>query len=151
GKEDDLVEVFRDYFQNQLHDINEQASLLKAIYDQEYDSARALTKYDFEDEFYRTDIARKEKMYDGIVKRLQDVDLVKDVGGYKAETIAWANTGKKVQPSGLLIFPAALFLGVLSGFGLAYLAEMTDKSFRSVEEVRRRLGLSVVGQIPFLK
>src|SRR5262249_23423984 len=41
-------------------------------------------------------------------------------------------------------------VGVLCGFGLAYLAERTDKSFRTADEVRRRLGLTVVGQIPLI-
>jgi len=45
----------------------------------------------------------------------------------------------------------AIFLGFLSGFGLAYLAEVSDKSFRTPEEIRRRLGLPVVGHIPFLR
>jgi hypothetical protein len=38
----------------------------------------------------------------------------------------------------------------LGGIGLAYLAEMTDRSFRSPEDIRRRLGLQIVGQIPML-
>ncbi len=45
----------------------------------------------------------------------------------------------------------ALFLGLLLGGGLAYLAELTDKSFRSPEDVRRRLGLPIMGFIPRLK
>ena len=42
------------------------------------------------------------------------------------------------------------FLGLVIGGGLAYLAEMSDKSFRSIEEVRQRLGLTVIGQVPAL-
>jgi len=45
----------------------------------------------------------------------------------------------------------SLFLGLLLGSGLAYLAEMTDKSFRSPEDVRRRLGLQIMGVIPLVK
>jgi capsular exopolysaccharide synthesis family protein len=42
-----------------------------------------------------------------------------------------------------------VFLGLLGGVGLAYLAEVTDKSFRTPEEIRRRLGLPIIGHIPF--
>src|SRR5262249_43267395 len=53
--------------------------------------------------------------------------------------------------SALQTILAGLFLGMLAGVGLAYLAEFTDRGFRSSEEVRRRLGLPLVGHIPFLK
>src|SRR5262249_50834335 len=43
-----------------------------------------------------------------------------------------------------------LFLGLLAGVGLGYLAESSDKSFRTPQEIRRRLGLPVVGHIPTL-
>ena len=43
----------------------------------------------------------------------------------------------------VIVFPVALVLGLLSGFGLAYGAEASDKTFRSAEEIRKRLGLAV--------
>src|SRR5436190_3004001 len=42
-------------------------------------------------------------------------------------------------------------LGLLAGVGLAYLADVADKSFRSPEEIRDHLGLPLVGHIPFFK
>jgi capsular exopolysaccharide synthesis family protein len=40
--------------------------------------------------------------------------------------------------------------GIALGFGLAYLADFTDKSFRSPQEIQQRLGLTVIGHIPFI-
>jgi capsular exopolysaccharide synthesis family protein len=42
-------------------------------------------------------------------------------------------------------------MGLLLGCGLAFLAEVFDKSFRSLEDVRQRLQLPIVGQVPHLK
>ncbi len=42
----------------------------------------------------------------------------------------------------------ALLLGLAAGVALAWVAEVTDKSFRTPDEVRRRLGLAVVGHVP---
>jgi succinoglycan biosynthesis transport protein ExoP len=54
----------------------------------------------------------------------------------------------KVAPS----LPQSLLLagviGLVFGLSLAYLAELTDKSFRSPEDIRKRLGLPVIGHIP---
>jgi capsular exopolysaccharide synthesis family protein len=147
----DTLETFRDYFKQQLNHVELSEKLLASLFKEEYDAAKALTAYELEDEGYRTDIALKEKLYDGLIKRLQDVDLVKEVGGYDASIIAPPNLGKKIHPSALLVFAVACFLGMLGGLGLAYLAERKDKSFRSIEEVRRRLGLTVVGQIPAIR
>jgi succinoglycan biosynthesis transport protein ExoP len=144
------LEFFQQYLKQQLHQIEMSEGLLAELFKEEYDRAKSLTSFEIEDEGFRTDIARSQKLYDSIIKRLQDIDLVKD-GGYDAKTISPPVLGKKVHPSGLIIFPAALFLGALGGFGLAYLAEMLDQGFHSVEEVRQRLGLPVVGFISSLK
>jgi capsular exopolysaccharide synthesis family protein len=48
----------------------------------------------------------------------------------------------------ILVFPAAIFLGLVGGFGMAYLVELRDKSFRSAEEIRRRLDYQVIAHIP---
>ncbi len=45
---------------------------------------------------------------------------------------------------------SGLLLGTLAGAGLGYLAELSDKGFRTAEEIRRRLGLAVIGHIPQL-
>jgi capsular exopolysaccharide synthesis family protein len=39
-------------------------------------------------------------------------------------------------------------LGLLGGFGLGYLAEFTDKRFRTPDEIRKALGLPVIGHMP---
>ncbi len=44
----------------------------------------------------------------------------------------------------------ALLLGSIGGIGLAYAAEWTDEGFHDPEEIRRRLGVPVVGHVPFL-
>ena len=146
----DPVELYRVYFTQQLNHLEISEKLLKDLFKEEFDTAKALASYDMKDEAFRVDIDRTQKLYDSIIKRLQEVDLIKDVGGYDARNIAPPAIGKKVAPSALMIFPAALLLGGLGGFALAYLAEVTDKTFRNVDEVRQRLGLPVVGQIPYL-
>src|SRR5207248_10422802 len=38
--------------------------------------------------------------------------------------------------------------GIACGFGLAYLVDVSDRSFRTPTEIRRRLGWPVLGHIP---
>src|SRR5262249_23601825 len=74
----------------------------------------------------------------------------KDIGGYDARVISPAGIGGKVAPNAVQILFVAGVIGLLSGIGLAYLSDVSDKSFRTPEEVRRRLGPPVVGHIPFV-
>jgi capsular exopolysaccharide synthesis family protein len=125
--------------------------LLTAAYEKEHAEVRTLTGYEIKEEHLRTDIARTQSLYDAIVKRLQDVSLVKQAGGYNARIITPPLLGRKVAPKAIIVFPIAILLGAFLGIGLVYLAEISDHSFRSPEEVGKRLSLSVVGCLPHMK
>ncbi len=112
------------------------------------DEAQKLAAYEVEDVKLTNDIARTKQLYEGIIKRLQEVGFAKDFGGYDARIVSAAGPGKKVEPRAPLVFSLAALLGLLGGLGLGYLGEITDKSFRTAEEIRRRLGLPIIGHIP---
>ena len=145
------VELYRDYFTLHLNHLQIADKLLADLYKEEFIAVKSMADHEVDDERMRRNIGITQKLLESIIKRLEDVSFVKDVGGYEARTIAPPTIGRKISPRPMMIFPAALFLGGLVGFGLAYWAELTVKSFRTVEEVRRRLGLAVAGQIPFLQ
>ncbi len=69
---------------------------------------------------------------------------------YEAQMLSPPTLAQKVEPRLFVIMVLSTIFGLLGGFGLAYLADMTDKSFRSPEEIRRRLNIPVVGHIPIL-
>jgi capsular exopolysaccharide synthesis family protein len=123
---------------------------LDALLKQEEGEARKLEHYEIQDEAFRTDIARTTKVLDQTLKRLEEINLVRDFGGYDARVIAEPGVGFKVSPIAWQFLLAGAFLGGLAGAGGAYLLDRADKSFRSPEEVRKRLGLPLVGHIPYL-
>lgn len=120
----DPVELYCQYCKQELRHVEIAEQLLAESYKKEQDSARELTAYEIEDEGFRTEIDRQQKLYESVVKQLQHIDLVKDMGGYDARTISPPSVGKKVRPNALLIFSGAGFLGVVAGLGLAFLAEI---------------------------
>lgn len=147
----DPVELHIQYLKQQINHSRISEKMFTDLLENEQAEARKLTQYELQDEAFRNDIMRTQQLYTGVVKRLQDTDLVKGYGGFVAQTISPAGSTKKVSPSAILVFPMALFLGLCGGVGLAWLAEISDKSFRSPEEIRRRLGLSVLAQIPLVE
>jgi capsular exopolysaccharide synthesis family protein len=146
----DALELHLQYLRQKLRQVNASEQLLADLFRKEDEEGRKLAGFEIQEEGLRTNIARTQQLYDSLIKRLQDVGLVRDVGGYDARTIAPPLIGRKVAPNALLVFPLACLLGLLGGLGLAYAAEAADKSFRTPEEIRRRLGLPIVGHIPYL-
>ncbi|HEY7328455.1 MAG TPA: polysaccharide biosynthesis tyrosine autokinase [Gemmataceae bacterium] len=112
--------------------------------------AKPLLALERMNELHRNDLGRHEHLFDAIAKRLDEVSILQNIdGGFEAEVINAPGIGTKVAPKAAVVFPCAIFLGLLAGLGLAYMAEISDQSFRTPEEIRRQLGVPVVGHIPF--
>jgi capsular exopolysaccharide synthesis family protein len=105
-----------------------------------------------EEERARKNIEPLERMLDTVLTQMQQNKFKGDVKGntpvYDAKMIVEAGPGTKVAPNLMQTLIAAAFLGLLGGMGLAYVSELTDKSFRTPDEIRRRLGVRVIGHIP---
>ena len=56
----------------------------------------------------------------------------------------------QVEPRLTLTFSLAAVAGLIVGFGLAYLMDLTDRSFRSEVDIARSLRMPVVGHVPIL-
>ena len=147
----DFLTVYVDSLREQLRATEEQGQELDILFAEESSAAKALTVFEVENEAFRKDINRMQQLFDGVVKRLEEVNLIKDYGGYKTQVISPASAGWQVEPSLSRIMTIACMLGMLAGFGLAYLVELADKSFRSPEEVSDQLGLPIIGHIPFMR
>jgi capsular exopolysaccharide synthesis family protein len=118
--------------------------------EKEIELARGLALYENQDEAFRREIGGTEKVLEQVVTRLQAINVGRDNGGYDARVIAEPGPGGKVSPVAYQLLVGGLLFGLLLGVGVAYLLEITDKSFRSPEEIRRHLRLPIIGHIPYL-
>jgi capsular exopolysaccharide synthesis family protein len=136
---------------SQLREIKRSEQALTELFKKELEEAKKVFPYETQDDSFKRSLDRSAFLYESIMKRMEDLDIVSNVGAYDSQVITPPQAGEKVSPKGTLVFPIALFLGLLGGFGLGYLAEVTDKSFHTPEEIRARLGLPLIGHIPVLK
>ena len=74
----------------------------------------------------------------------------KSSGGFEATAITPPNLGSPVAPVPAQSLLFGLVLGGLLAGGAVAAAELSDRSFHSPAEVRRRLGVPVIGHIPVL-
>ena len=145
------VQSYADSLDRALADLRAAADSLDRLFEGQDKEARAQIGYEVQDEAFHAGIARSQQLYDSVLKRLQEVDIVKDYGGYDAQTIAAPSRGTEVGPKTVTFGGAGLLVGLLAGLGAAYLSHLADRGFRTPEEVRRRLGLPVVGHIRVLR
>lgn len=151
GTTDDPVEQYVYKLRKQLREDEAEYQSLTVLVESESKEARRFDSYAMQDENYRNDITRNQKMYDTLVDRLKEMTAVRKAGGgFDAAQLSRPAPGGKLAPNLYQIMFGGAAVGLILGVGLAYLGEITDKGFRTAEEIRRRLGLPVIGHIPLL-
>src|SRR5262249_9666066 len=86
-------------------------------------------------------IALKRQLNESLVKRLNEVSLLKTGGGYHVEVIEPPSEGRRVGPSLPLYLCAGAFLGLVVGKLLASVAGLAAARFRrGTEPVPSRHG-----------
>jgi capsular exopolysaccharide synthesis family protein len=143
----DPIQVYLRALRYELMEIDGSYRVLAEFQKREQKKIEELDKYEVQDEAFRNAIGQKTRFYDSLMKRLEEINIVRDLGGFDAQTIHPPGVGNKVAPKLAQFLAGGWVLGMLVGAGLAFLAEVTDKSFRTPEEIRRRLGLPIVGHI----
>jgi capsular exopolysaccharide synthesis family protein len=76
------------------------------------------------------------------------IAATKSVGGYKVEDVTEPTEGMQIAPVLVQSLLLGAVAGLLMGIGLGLWAELADRSFRSPLDIRRHLGLPVLGHVP---
>jgi len=93
---------------------------------------------------------RTDKLFNEVMRRLSEMDIVKDYGGMTMQKLSEPAPGELVKPKLAIVLAVAGVFGLFAGVGLCYVIELADRSFRSPDDVRRQLGLPIVGHIPVI-
>jgi capsular exopolysaccharide synthesis family protein len=125
-------------------------SLNETFYTDEHKKAKGLASFSLTDQKFRDNISSNKKFLETAQNRLKEINLLRDYGGFDAQALTPPGPGGKISP----VFWQFLIMGLALGFGVgagsAYLLDLADKSFRTPDEIRRRLGLPIVGHVPFV-
>ncbi len=148
---EDPIPGFVESLKHELDDVESSLDALNDMADGEQKDIRELSRFKADDQRFRDDIAQTRQMFEPIRRRLEEVRLGREQGGVDARLIGPPGLGAAVDKSVPLILLSAGLFGLMAGFGLAYVVDLRDKTFRTPEEVRRQLGLSVLGHIPAME
>jgi uncharacterized protein involved in exopolysaccharide biosynthesis len=93
--------------------------------------------YELRGEALRQEVQRRRSLYEAVVDRLKEVNLIKDFGGISTDVITPVEVGR--EPS--LYFPIVLavgaVLGLFSGGGMAWVSAAREQMRRNPADTRR--------------
>ena len=100
----------------------------------------------------KSEMERQRKLFDSVVEQLKRSTLVGNFSGTRSHVIEAPNADENpVRPRTSLTLMMALASGCLLGVTATIVAEMMDPRVRSPGEMRRVLGLPVLGHVPFIQ
>lgn len=146
----DFLATYLTTLKQEIKTNEEKERELNVLFQQEREAAKSLTVYEVKDATYQADIKRLQQLFEGVVKRLEEINLLKNYGGFKTDIISPPAFGWQVEPNRNRILTVGVIAGLLGGLVLAFLAEMSDRTFRSPDDVSEQLGLPIVGHIPVI-
>jgi capsular exopolysaccharide synthesis family protein len=118
-----------------------------AVVQKEGERAKLASTISTQLQFLSQELQNKNRQLDVAVEKLAQIDVMPQTGT-QVEELTKPGPGLQVAPT----LPINLVLGGLSGmllgFGIGYLIDRADKNFRSSDELRKSLGLPIVGHIP---
>lgn len=101
-----------------------------------------------QDQDFQKQIENTEKLFDVIVEKLSELNLVQNVGGFQMEVIHPAERGSQIAPNFARTMTMGGVLGAVFGLLLAFIRQAADKRFTAPQDVQVQLGAPVVGHIP---
>jgi uncharacterized protein involved in exopolysaccharide biosynthesis len=99
------------------------------------------------------ELTTNEKNYEIYVRKLEEANISKEMDELKMDNISIIQEAtvptNPIKPQKRLNILMSIFLGALSGIGLAFLSEYFGQTFSTPDEIRNRLGLPVIGTVSY--
>ncbi|MBI2478559.1 MAG: polysaccharide biosynthesis tyrosine autokinase, partial [Planctomycetia bacterium] len=150
AKNIDYAEIYLESLAEQIRMNDETIAEMTNLFDTEREAAKSLSTYRIKEETFRSEIDRKSRLFDVVLKRLEEISLLKDRGGAEIQMIHPPARAGQIQPNLQSTMLQAGILSLLVGLGLAFVVDAADRRFRSPDEIRNDLGVPVIGHIPVI-
>ena len=144
----ELLEAYVALLTQDLSELERREQTLKELVKREVASAKEFVRFELEDQALREEIAGSTDLRNTVINRLKEVNFVRDYGGFVTEVLSPVEAGKPQKTALPLVLAVGSLLGCVLGTALAMLIDVTDRSFRGPEEIRRVLDLPVLAHVP---
>ncbi len=146
----DFLAVYLESLRQEVKTNEERLEELNRLFEAERRAARSMVSFEIREDTFRSEIARMQQLFDLVIRRLEEISLVKDYNGVETTLLSTPSAGRQVAPQLLRILAAGGMLGLLAGLGLAYLVELADQRFRSPDDITQELRIPILAHVPAL-
>lgn len=151
GPPDDELERYRKKLENEQTAITEQLKVLAERIADDEDKARRMAPLQQAIEANQAALARDTERLREAIREKERVSGTRNAGGFEVRDVSRPSDGVQVAPVLLQSLALGVVVGLLLGAGLALWVELSDRSFRSPADIRRHLGLPVLGHVPLIR
>ncbi|MCL2348777.1 MAG: polysaccharide biosynthesis tyrosine autokinase [Planctomycetaceae bacterium] len=147
----DLLMVYRNGLENKLKEVESRATTIREMVEKERESSSAFVRWSNGYDSLVDQRNMKIQVLNETIKKLTDHDAMQTSAGFWVDQLLIPTEAKfPVWPNPLIVFGAAVLLGVFMGCFLAYIADLSDRTFHSPAEVTVMVGIPVLAQLPKL-
>ena len=145
-----VIDSFVESVQQDYELLDHKRNELRAAYDKQFKmatevSAQALQLVSLEDALKRT-----EHDCDILEDRMKELNLTEEVGSMNVSIMdPAAPSSTPSYPVRSQFLAAGIFMGALTGLGLAWLRDLLDHRIRTIEEMGEVMQLPVLGVLPY--
>lgn len=146
----DLVSVYRKSLEFQLDQLTRQIDIHQTRLLEAQETVKEATLVERRDQQYKDQITEKKSELVDIAAQINSFLLSREQEGYRMDSIAQTRVAVSTKRMLKIVGACGLF-GVFLVFGLSYFREWYDTRVKTIEEVRRALGIAVMGAVPRLR
>lgn len=145
---DDIMAAYVSLLKNDLLALKQRKSDLGKQQTVAESAARELLELEFEDEQYQSELLRQEDLYASVIERIKDINLNQGVSPLIQEVVEEATIGEKVSPNAPIAAAISMLTAMLLAGSSVLVAELSDKTLRSSEDVEEVYGAQVLSSVP---
>lgn len=144
-----LLATYIDVLKGRIKEIQQQRETMQKFIADQDERVRDITEYRQTIDSMKFTIASQKDTFIQLGKRLDEVALIGNYGGYQVEILDPPSTPRRPFSPNLYLYLLFGGLGGISlGVALAFALDVNDKTFRSPGEIERALGVPILAQFP---
>ncbi len=151
GPVEDELERYRRKLENELAGIAAQLGVLAEKIDSDEFTMRRMAPLLQAIRTYEETLRSLATELETTIRERDRVRGTRTSGGFEVRDISKPSDGAQVAPVLSRSLILGSLLGMMMGAGLGLWSELSDRSFRSPADIRRRLGLSILGHVPLIR
>ena len=149
GMELDQLAIVERVLDGRWKVVQQQLKFTTASLDDDKSILSQATNPSIDSEYWKQQVVDRKRRIDEALTQKNQIEVTRGAGGFQASIINEPTLdATPVAPRLSQSLMLGIAAGLLFGFLLAAFAELSDQSFRSPADIRKRLGMSLIGHIP---